>query len=95
MESMIDAKRRLEQEVEVALTGSHHQVTQLSFQHYWIRWDHQEPSNPIPGDVGGLSDGECSSAHSEPCCCEMEDNGDDEVVDWDVTHSPFASCSQL
>ena len=50
----------------------------------------QEPSNPIPGDVGGHSDDECSSARSESCWGEMEDIGDDEVVDWGVTQ-PMSS----
>ena len=34
----------------------------------------QEPSNPIPGNVGH-SDDECSSARSESCWGEMEDIG--------------------
>ena len=45
----------------------------------------QEPSNPIPGDLGGHSNDECSSARSESCWGEMEDIGDDEVVDWGVS----------
>ena len=41
-----------------------------------------ESSSLIPGGVGGPSDDECSSAHSEFCWGEMEDIGDDEVQEW-------------
>ena len=34
-----------------------------------------EPLNLVPEDVGGHSDDECSSAHSESCWGEMEDIG--------------------
>ena len=47
----------------------------------------KQPSNLIPGNVGGHSDDECSSARSESCWGEMEDIRNDEVVDWGVTHS--------
>ena len=45
-----------------------------------------ESSSLIPGDVGGPSDDECSSAHSEPCWGEMGDIGDDEIPEWGVTY---------
>ena len=50
----------------------------------------QEPSNPIPADVDGHTDDECRSARSESCWAKMDDVGDDEVVDWGVTH-PMSS----
>ena len=50
-----------------------------------------EPSNPIPGDVGGHTDDECSS---ESWWGEMEDIGGDEVVDVVRSCCPCASCSQ-
>ena len=50
-----------------------------------------EPSIPIPGDVGGPIDDECRSAHSESCWGGMEDIGDDEVVDWGVLTCPMSS----
>ena len=49
-----------------------------------------EPSNPIPGDVGGPVDDECNSAQSESCCwSEMENIGDD--VDWGLMTHPMSS----
>ena len=51
-----------------------------------------ESSSLIPGDVGGPSDDECSSAHSESCWGEMEDIGDDEVPEWGVTYP--LSCAE-
>ena len=50
-----------------------------------------EPSNPIPGDVGGHTDDECGSARSESCWGEMEDIGDDEVADWGNSIHPMSS----
>ena len=51
-----------------------------------------EPSTLIPGDVGGPSDDERSSPHSESCWGEMEDIGDDKVAFWLIPCRPLMLC---